>query len=213
MPKVPLGPGVVPTQGPGGSISRLNPGAIRSTCFRIRVSTHVNPQHPRVIADIAGVMNRPTSPPRRLRFTTGPGMAGRLARRLREALVLDVRRPEARALTLLAVEEVVANILEHGYGGEAGRPIEVGVLMREPEVFEVTIKDRARLIDITRIHPGNLKKLARERAQRGRGLALVHLLTRTMNHLRRVGGGNVIVLEFDAEHLSEIAREHSRDAA
>ena len=140
-------------------------------------------------------------------------MAGRLARRLREALVLDVRRPEARALTLLAVEEVVANILEHGYDGETGRPIEVGVLIREPEVFEVTIKDRARLIDITRIQSGNLKKLARERAERGRGLALVHLLTRTMNHLERVGGGNVIVLEFDAEHLSEIAREHSRDAA
>jgi len=140
-------------------------------------------------------------------------MPGRLARRLREVLVLDVRRPEARALALLAVEEAAANIFEHGYGSEMGRPLEVVVQIREPEVFEVTLKDRARMLDVTRIHPGNLKKLARERAERGRGLALVHLLTIAMNHRRRTGGGNIINLVFDAAHLSEIAREHSRDAA
>ena len=169
-------------------------------------------QHRRMIADIPDEMNRQLSPPRRLRFTTGPGMPGRLARRLREVLVLEVRRPEARALAVLAVEEAAANILEHGYGGEAGKPLEVVVQMREPEVFEVTLKDRARVLDVTRIHPGNLKKLARERAERGRGLALVHILTRAMNHRKRGGGGNIINLVFDAAHLSEIAMEHSRAA-
>jgi anti-sigma regulatory factor (Ser/Thr protein kinase) len=164
-------------------------------------------------ADTVDVMHRDTSSPHRLRFTTGSGMAGRLARRLREVLVLDVRRPEARALALLAVEEVAANILEHGYGGTRGKPIEVLVRIREPEVFEVTIKDRARMIDISRIPPGNLKKLAKQQAERGRGLALVQILTREMNHQERLGGGNVTTLVFDAEHLSEIAREHSRGAA
>lgn len=140
-------------------------------------------------------------------------MAGRLARRLREVLILDVRRPEARALALLAVEEAAANILEHGYRGKTGRPLEVVVRMREPEIFEVTLKDRARVLDITRLHPGNLKKLARKRAERGRGLALVQMLTRNINYKRRAGGGNVITLVFDAEHLSEVAKEHSREAA
>jgi anti-sigma regulatory factor (Ser/Thr protein kinase) len=140
-------------------------------------------------------------------------MAGRLARRLREVLILHVRRPEARALALLAVEETAANILEHGYGGKTGKPLEVVVRIREPEVFEVTLKDRARVLDITRLRPGNLKKLARKQAERGRGLALVQLLTRNMNYRKRAGGGNVITLVFDAEHLSEIAREHSRGAA
>jgi len=140
-------------------------------------------------------------------------MAGRLARRLRDVLILDVRRPEARALALLAVEEAAANVLEHGYGGKTGEPLEVLVRMREPEIFEVTLKDRARVLDITRIPPGNLKKLARKQAERGRGLALVQILTRDLSHRRRAGGGNVITLVFDAEHLSEVAKEHSRDAA
>lgn len=189
-----------------------DPGGKRSTCFRVRISDHPTLQGPWMVADIADEMNRQRSRPRRLRFTTGPGMPGRLARRLRDVLILDVRRPEARALALLAVEEAAANILEHGYDGKAGESLEVIVRIREPEVFEVTLKDRARLFDITRIHPGNLRKLARERAERGRGLALVHKLTRAMNHRRRSGGGNIINLVFDAEHLSEIAMEHSRAA-
>jgi anti-sigma regulatory factor (Ser/Thr protein kinase) len=126
---------------------------------------------------------------------------------------LGVRWPEARALALLAVEEIAANIQEHGYGGERGKPLSVLVRVGKDETFEVTLQDRARFLDITQLVPGNLKELARRRAARGRGVALVHLLVQSVEHKERRGGGNEVTLTFDAGHLSRVAREHTREAA
>lgn len=154
-----------------------------------------------------------TSPIHRLRLTSGPGSLGRLVRRLRRALVLEVRRPEARAMALLAVEEAVANVLEHGYHGRPGQPFTVTFRSRPGERFEIVLRDRAPVVDVTRLVPGDLRRLARSHATGGRGLALVHLLASELRHARRRGGGNVLTLVFDAEELSRIAQEHSREAA
>jgi anti-sigma regulatory factor (Ser/Thr protein kinase) len=124
-----------------------------------------------------------------------------------------VRRPEARALTLLAVEELVANIAEHGYGGQAGRAISLSVQAREDETFEITIRDRAPTVDVTGIPPGNLGRLARGRAVRGRGLAMVRVLTRSLKHRSLPGGGNELTLTFDAVELSRRVAEDLGDAA
>ncbi len=144
---------------------------------------------------------------------TGPGASTRLRRGLRALLVLDVRRPEARALAILAVEELVANIAEHGYGGEAGRPIALSVQAREDESFEITIRDRAPSVDVTGIPPKNLGRLAHDRAVRGRGLAMARLLSRSMEHHLRPGGGNELTLVFDAVDLSRRVAEDLGDAA
>ena len=113
-------------------------------------------------------MNSPNSLiKRQLRVKTGPGALERLRRALREVLVLEIRRPEARALALLAVEEVAANIVEHGYGGEAGRPLAVTVALEPGERFTITLRDRAPVLDVTSLSPNDLKELARSAAPRG----------------------------------------------
>jgi len=152
-------------------------------------------------------------PTRHLRVNTGPGATSRLRRALRAVLVLDVRRPEARALALLAVEEIAANIAEHGYGGEAGHPISLLVRPLEGEIFEISIRDRAAVMDVTAIPVANLGRLARDRAARGRGLAMVRLLAESMTHRPRRGGGNELTLTFDAAQLSRRAEEKIGDAA
>src|SRR5262245_65557420 len=97
---------------------------------------------------------------------------GRLVVRMREMLPLVIRKPEERALALLAVEEAAVNIFEHGYRNEPGRLLTIRLSTLEDDRFQVTLRDRAPLADVTRIVPGDLKELARQRASRGRGLAL-----------------------------------------
>ncbi len=144
---------------------------------------------------------------------TGPGALGRLVTRMREILPSVIRKPEERALALLAVEEAAVNILEHGYRNEDGRMLTICVTALEDDLFRIVLRDRAPLTDVTRIVPGDLKELARRRASRGRGLALMRLLTTTMTHRPRAGGGNELVLLFDSSHLTRVIEEHFRHAA
>ena len=150
---------------------------------------------------------------RRLRITSGPGALSRLRRGLREVLVLDLRRPEARAMAMLAVEEAVANILEHGYGNRAGLPVEITLRIGEGERFAVVLRDRAPVVDVTTLPPRDLDRLARDLATRGRGLAMVRRIAESMRHRPRRGGGNELTLFFDAERLAGGAETLSGKAA
>jgi anti-sigma regulatory factor (Ser/Thr protein kinase) len=132
---------------------------------------------------------------------------------MREILPLVIRKPEERALALLAVEEAAVNILEHGYQNEDGRPLTIRISTLQDDRVQVTLRDRAPVADVTRIVPGDLKELARRRASRGRGLALMRLLTTDMVHRPRPGGGNDLVLLFDSHHLTRVIEEHFRNAA
>jgi anti-sigma regulatory factor (Ser/Thr protein kinase) len=114
---------------------------------------------------------------------------------------------------LLAVEEAAVNILEHGYQNVSGRPLFICVRGLDAGRFQVTLRDRAPLTDVTRIVPGDLKELARARASRGRGLALMRLLTSSMTHRPRRGGGNELVLAFDPVHLGRVIEDYFRNAA
>lgn len=149
---------------------------------------------------------------RRLQVRTGPGVLERLRRALRETLVLGIHRPEARALALLAVEEAAANVLEHGYGGEPGRPLSVTVSMETDETFTITLRDRAPVVDVTRIETPDVEDLAESASPRGRGLAMVKLLARSVTHRKRRGGGNELVLVFDAADLSRRVEESLEEA-
>ena len=147
------------------------------------------------------------------RLISGPGALGRVVARLRELLPEVIRRPEERSLVLLAVEEAAVNILEHGYRDDSGFPLSIWVRALDEGRFQVTLRDRAPLTDVTRIVPGDLKELARTRASRGRGLALMRLLTSSMTHRPRRGGGNELVLVFDPAHLGRVIEDHFRNAA
>lgn len=147
------------------------------------------------------------------RLVSGPGALGRLVAQLRDLLSRAVPGAEERALVLLAVEEAAMNVLEHGYGNEAGRHLSIRVRPSSDGRLEVVVRDRAPVVDVTGIPHGDLKELARCRASRGRGLAMIRLLTRSVSHRPRPGGGNDLVLVFETGHLSRVIEEHLRDAA
>jgi anti-sigma regulatory factor (Ser/Thr protein kinase) len=140
-------------------------------------------------------------------------MTARLRRELRTVLALQLRRPEARALILLAVEEAVLNVLEHGYDGAPDRPVTVTVKALDDHRFRVRILDRAPERDVTRLPVVPLARSAHQAAVRGRGLAMVRLLTEAMSHCRRRGGGNRLELVFDADRLSRAVEEEFGEAA
>ena len=150
---------------------------------------------------------------RRLHVTSGPGALERLRRGLDEALAFGVRSPEARALALLAVEEAAANVLEHGYRGRAGRPLEIVIRIDVGGRFAVTLRDRAPECDVTALPAVDLDRLARACAERGRGLAMVRRIAASMRHRARRGGGNELTLTFDATRLSGGAGSLCEEAA
>ena len=126
---------------------------------------------------------------------------------------MEVRRPEARTLAILAVEEIVSNILEHGYGGSEGRPVSVSVRPLDATRFRVRILDRALTLDVTRIAVQGLDATAGTLTLRGRGLALVRLIASSATHRARSEGGNQLDLVFDADTLSRIVEENLGEAA
>ncbi len=145
-------------------------------------------------------------------MASGPGALKRLRRELRDTLARSVPFPEARELAMLAVEEAAANVFEHGYGNQAGCPLEVTVRIGERERFAVILRDRAPVFDVTSLPPADLDRLAREFATRGRGLAIVRQIADSMRHRARRGGGNELTLIFDAERLAG-GVEHLREEA
>jgi anti-sigma regulatory factor (Ser/Thr protein kinase) len=131
------------------------------------------------------------------RFLTGTGLLEEVRRGLSVSPVGDLPHAEARALVTLAVQEIAANIWEHGYGGAAGKPLEIRVLRLEGDVLTVTVEDAAPVHDVTRAAPRSLKALATSRAPRGRGMALVRELAASVTHRERPEGGNRLTLVFD----------------
>jgi anti-sigma regulatory factor (Ser/Thr protein kinase) len=154
-----------------------------------------------------------TPPLAAIRVRSGPGALSRLVRGLREPLAAHVREAGGLPLILLAIEEAAVNTLEHGYRGEVGKPLFVAACAAPPRRTRVILRDRAPMVDVTRLPAGDLGALARARESRGRGLALIRLLASGIEHRARRGGGNELVLLFEDSHLDRVLRDRILHAA
>lgn len=99
---------------------------------------------------------------------------------------------EAVGEVRLATEEVVTNILEHGYGGRPG-PVTVDISAR-PEQIIVTITDEAPAFNPATVQAPELAAPAEDRELGGLGW---HLAAQVMDEIGREGraqGGNVFTL-------------------
>ena len=79
----------------------------------------------------------------------------------------------------LAVDEAVANAIEHGYHGQADGAIEVeaGVRGRGADRrFVVSVRHRGVPFDEARYHPAALHDALQSRQRRGYGMRLIHQL-------------------------------------
>jgi serine/threonine-protein kinase RsbW len=112
-----------------------------------------------------------------------------LAKRMAESAGFD----DATAGTLaLAVDEAMANVIEHAYHGEAGREIEVRFENRGPD-FTVEVEDSGDRVDPGSLPRFELTRYVNERRTGGLG---VHLMGKIMDSVsfRRVARRNVCCL-------------------
>ncbi len=93
---------------------------------------------------------------------------------------------------ILAVDEAIANILEHGYRGGSG-PVEV-MLERVGDEIIVHIRDIARVFDPTRLAPPDLNLPLEERQLGGLGVYLIQKKMDQVSYRQRPEGGNELIL-------------------
>ena len=106
-----------------------------------------------------------------------------------EALQID---PSITYDVLLAVTEMVTNIIEHGYKGEPGSiEVEVG---REEDALVVRIRDQAAPFDPTGAPPPDLNLPLEKRPIGGLGIFLAKHFVDSMTHRYTPQGGNELTL-------------------
>ena len=100
--------------------------------------------------------------------------------------------PATAADLVQAVDEVVTNVIEHGY---AGRPGEVEVTFEAlPDAFELRIRDAAAPFDPTRVPEPRLDLPLEERPLGGMGVHLARALTDAFDHRILPSGGNEVTV-------------------
>jgi len=116
--------------------------------------------------------------------------------RLREALTRFYREhgiaADVGARVTLALEEIVVNVITHGYGGASDQVIDVR-LERAGDIVTVTVADDAAPFDPLHAPPPDVSTPLAERAAGGLG---VHLARSVMDELayRREGDRNIVTM-------------------
>ena len=100
---------------------------------------------------------------------------------------------EATADLVQAVDEIVCNIIEHGYGHRSADPIAVEVTT-DPDTVVVRIRDRAPVFDPRTAPVPRLDLPLAERPLGGMGIHLARTLTDRIDHRILPEGGNEVTL-------------------
>lgn len=100
---------------------------------------------------------------------------------------------ETRQALRLAVEEAIANVIDHGYAGAGPGPVTVAVAI-DAEAARATVSDRAPYFDPAGAPPPDLTSDWESRPLGGLGWHLITSLMSDVRHEARPGGGNVLTL-------------------
>jgi serine/threonine-protein kinase RsbW len=93
---------------------------------------------------------------------------------------------------VLAVDEVVTNIIEHGY---RGRPGEIAIeIERKPDAVIVTVRDQAPPFDPTRLPDPDITLPLEKRPVGGMGVYMARRSVDGMTHQLTGQGGNQLTL-------------------
>ncbi len=102
--------------------------------------------------------------------------------------------PEEAYVVTLAIDEAVANIMEHGYG--AGKPgfvrVEVEIDDRE---FKAVIADRGTYFDLTALPPLDLRSHVQDGRSRGLGVFMIRKLMEQVEYRVNEDGENELSLK------------------
>jgi anti-sigma regulatory factor (Ser/Thr protein kinase) len=95
---------------------------------------------------------------------------------------------------ILAADEVLSNIIEHGYRLEPGRPIELEISV-DDHTIRMVIRDTSAPFDATRVDTDfDPAERARAGAKRGLGLFLIRKVVDELAYRRTPGGWNELTL-------------------
>jgi serine/threonine-protein kinase RsbW len=103
-------------------------------------------------------------------------------------------RADAREMedVVLAVDELVTNVMMHGYRGRPG-PIEVTLRAADGDLM-VRVRDQAPEFDPTQVPPPDLTSPLEERPIGGVGLHLVRNMVDELHYRPLRGGGNEVIV-------------------
>lgn len=99
---------------------------------------------------------------------------------------------DATADLVLAVDELVTNIIKYGYLGQAG-PIEIAIHRAGEDVI-IHLRDRAPGFDPTRVPPPDVTRPLDERPLGGMGIYLARTVVDDMTYQAGDGNGNEVTL-------------------
>ena len=112
---------------------------------------------------------------------------------LLQSVVFDDDPEGNRYNVLVALQEMVTNVLRHGYRLDESRPIEVRFDLRE-DSFQVTLRDRGPAFDPTRHgDPAESEETAMPTACGGFGIAIVRQVIDRVEYAR-IDGWNTLRL-------------------
>jgi anti-sigma regulatory factor (Ser/Thr protein kinase) len=101
----------------------------------------------------------------------------------------------------LALDEIVTNIIVHGYADGGQHDIRVNIAL-DDEAIEATVQDDAPAFDPLRIPPVDLEAVADDRPIGGLGVHLVRSMMDRVDY-RRDGLENVVVMRKALRHQTE----------
>jgi serine/threonine-protein kinase RsbW len=98
----------------------------------------------------------------------------------------------------VTLDEVVTNIVRHGFNGQGGHDILLGITVDEALVT-ATVEDHGPPFDLRTVPPADVNAPIELRPIGGLGVHLVRLLTHSLDY-RRDGHRNILTLTFVPDH-------------
>jgi anti-sigma regulatory factor (Ser/Thr protein kinase) len=134
----------------------------------------------------------PVSEPLRLNLTSSPAEVTRAAENLDNFAAAHKLSAETLGAMQLALEEILVNVIKHGYRGRPGQPIDVEVTVRAGEVL-LCVEDSGPPFNPLQAPPPDLTLPMAERQPGGLGIHLVKLMMDRVDY-ERAGAKNRLTL-------------------
>lgn len=95
--------------------------------------------------------------------------------------------------TNLMLDELITNIVSHGYGGEAGHPIDVSISLAA-DLLTIRLVDRAKPFNLLEVGEADTELGLDERDIGGLGVMFVRKLSKSIDY-QRVDEQNIVTIE------------------
>lgn len=111
---------------------------------------------------------------------------------IEQTAVACTSNPQTISDLILAVDEALTNIIQHGYQQKPGK-IDIS-LSCQPKELHITLTDSSTHFDPTQVAPPDLTAPLSQRKPGGMGIHIMRQLTDQLKYQAKAGGGNQLTL-------------------